>query len=64
MDNGIFKHVVIVMIFMHCGGFDEKLYNLACYNCGDFHALWWVLNNNDIFLHVHIVVICMHCGGF
>ena len=45
-------------------GFDEKCYILACYNCGDFHALWWFFNNNDRFLHVHVVVICMHCGGF
>ena len=38
--------------------------NLACYNCGDLYALWWVLIDNDLFLHVVIVVICMNCGGF
>ena len=44
-------------------GFDEKLYILACYNCVDFYALWWVLMKNDI-LACYNCGDFMHCGGF
>ena len=40
-------------------GFEERKHILACYNCGDFHELWWVLKNDSIFWHVILVVIFM-----
>ena len=34
-------------------GFEESIFWQVCYNCGEFHELWWVLN-----------MVHYNCGDF